>query len=82
MKKMRKIICSVINTGYGTRNEYDIVCSGCKSNNYYCKNFDTANKVKYMQITPESMKPKLLVGHLLDGAGACFIKAVRTYRFR
>ena len=34
MKKMRKILCSVINTGYGTRNEYDIVCSGCKSNNY------------------------------------------------
>lgn len=27
MKKMRKIFGSVINTGNGTRNEYDIVCS-------------------------------------------------------
>ncbi len=27
MKKMRKLFCSVINTGHGTRNEYDIICS-------------------------------------------------------
>ena len=27
MKKMRKNLCSVINTGHGTHNEYNSVCS-------------------------------------------------------